>query len=70
MSKDAVQNYSKSIRGKLLNIAKEEQQFLCTNFRSNNYTVSCFKPTRIATMSGVFCHFNGKIKLNFMFFRF
>ena len=33
-----------------------------------NDTVSCFKPTRIATMSAVFCHFNGNIALNFMFF--
>ena len=37
-------------------------------FRGNNDTVSYFKPTRIATMSAVFCHFNGNIALNFMFF--
>ena len=34
---------------------------LPAHFRHINDTVSCFKPTRIATMSAVFCHFNGNI---------
>lgn len=45
-------------------------QFLRAHFRHINDTVSRFKPTRIATMSAVFCHFNGNIALNFIFFRF